>query len=430
MENQPHNRPPHYLLWIICGVAGFFYFYEYLLRVIPSVMTQQLVYAYQLSAATFSNLVGGFYFIYIPMQLFIGIFFYHFTSRRLLTFGSLSCALGCLLFANANYFWIAFVGRLLMGCGAAFMFLGALKLVSVWSRSNLFTLIVGIVIGFGMLGGLVGDIVLTAIVNKGGWRLANYFVGAIGALLALAVFFVLRDRKKQKYLVDEPYLFCNAESGCSGLIDVVKNSQMWINCVIGCLLFVPLSGFAETWGISYLMQVVHMTKSHAAFAVAMIFFGWLLGAPIIGWISNGIKQRRLPLTLGSTLAAILISIVLYVPNLGYQTVCYILFLFGFFSGSSIIVFLISREINSSILTGAAMAFTNMMVMLSGAVIPLIGLIVSLTWRNSTLGQIPNDAWSYQVALSVLPCSLLVAIFLTFYLQDTYCKLELPQAEEV
>ena len=117
-----------YLPWVICGFAGLFYFYEYLLRILPSVMMGQVSHAFHLNPASFGNLAGMFYYIYAPMQLLVGIFIDRFGPRRLLVFALLCCAFGCYLFGASHYVWVAMVGRLFMGFGSAFAFVGVLKL--------------------------------------------------------------------------------------------------------------------------------------------------------------------------------------------------------------------------------------------------------------------------------------------------------------
>ncbi len=154
----------------------------------------------------------------------------------------------------------------------------------------------------------------------------------------------------------------------------------------------------------------------------MIFLGWVVGAPMLGWFSSFIKQRRLLLTFGAAAAAVLLSIVLYVPGLRIGAIFYLLFLFGFFSSVQIIVFSISREICPNLLTATVVALTNMIVMLAGLSIPIIGFVLNELWGKHGGGSLPVGTWYYQVALGILPLSLVGAVFLTFYLEDTYSDL--------
>ncbi len=418
-HTMPRERY-RYLPWIICGFAGLFYLYQYLLRIMPSVMTSQLMDAFHLTPISFANLVGVYYYVYIPMQLLVGISLDRFGPKRLLTVALLTCALGTYLFADSSVFWQSLIGRLLVGLGSAFAFVGVLKIASMWLPKNRFSLITGATVSLGMLGGLIGDVLLTNIVSHQGWRLTNNWVAILGIILALLIF-LFSNRCRQLNLQHHYQSLPDIRSGCRGLLQLIKNRQIWINSIIGCLLFIPVSGFAETWGISYLMAVDHLPKAIAADAISMIFLGWVCGAPLLGWISDTIRSRRLPLTVAATGATILLSIILYVPDLNVHTVFLLLFIFGLFSSAQVIVFSVSHDLSPQSLTATAAALTNMIVMFSGASISVIGFLLNISWQDYATNHMSIYSWDFQLALSILPLSLTAAVFLTFYLQETYAK---------
>ena len=79
-----------------------FYFYENVLRILPSVVGQNFMQTYHLHANTFGFLFAVFYLIYAPMQLFVGVSLDRYGPRRLLTVAIVCCALGVTLFANVT----------------------------------------------------------------------------------------------------------------------------------------------------------------------------------------------------------------------------------------------------------------------------------------------------------------------------------------
>lgn len=427
MEDLRKEHFP-YLPWILCGLAGLFYFYAYLLRVIPGVMTSQLLVTYQLNAASFGNLTGAYYYIYMPMQLAVGILLDRYNPRLLLAMALMGCGLGSYLFGNAENLGTAYLGRFLVGFGSAFAFVGALKMACLWLPTNQFTFITGVTTALGMLGGIVGDTLLTTLVNHQGWRLANYSVAASGIILGLLML-LMHSRKRHSNENNPPKHVSSLREGFRGLWELLRNPQMWINCVIGCLLFIPLSGFADSWGISYLMAVYHLPKSVAAGTMSLMYLGWLSGAPFIGWISDGVKSRRMPLTVGATFSAILLSVILYVPNLNYNLLLLSLFFLGLFASTQIIVFSVSRELSPNPLTATAVALTNTIVAFSGVSVSLVGVLLNLSWQDYAINRISIYAWHYQLALAILPLSLICAVFLTFYLDDTNCRRVLSVEKE-
>ena len=118
IDMEPPLRNKRYLPWLICGLASLFYFYEYLLRILPSLMTEQVIYAFRLSPASFGNLAATFYYIYVPLQLLVGIFMDRFGPKRLLMFALLSCIFGTYLYASSHVVWGGVVGRFFMGFGS------------------------------------------------------------------------------------------------------------------------------------------------------------------------------------------------------------------------------------------------------------------------------------------------------------------------
>jgi sugar phosphate permease len=408
------------IAWSICGLASIFYCYEYILRVSPSIMTSDLMLTYHINAAALGNLIAFYYYIYTPMQLPVGMLMDVYGPRRLLTLAGLSCAIGTYLFASTDIFVIAAFGRFLVGFGSAFAFIGVLKLAALWLPPERFALISGIASTLGVMGGMIGYIILTILIDHYGWRLSSYWVACFGIVLTLLMFFALRDGKaSQGYGQHEAPTLKGILRG-SGRI--IRNPQIWINGLIGCLLYLPTSVFAELWGVPFLSQALHFSPSAAANAVALIFLGWATGGPIAGFISDTLKRRRLPLTIGAVMEAILFSIVLYVPHIPAYTVCIIFYLFGFFSGAQIIIYAVSREISSSKASGTAFALTNMFVMIGGAIFqPVVGILLEWRGGQAVEGLHIYSASAYQYALAVLPLGLVLTVFLTFLLKETHCR---------
>ena len=298
--------------------------------------------------------------------------------------------------------------------------MGVLKLATLWLPPERFALISGITTTLGMIGGMLGDIILTMLINQHGWRLSSYWAACFGMVLTLVMFLLLRDGKlSPRYGHHEPPTLRGILVG-SGRI--IRNPQIWINGLIGCLLYLPTSVFAELWGVPFLSQALHFSPSAAANAISLIFLGWATGAPVAGFISDVLKQRRLPMTIGSVMAAILFSIVLYVPHVPVYAVCIIFYLFGFFSSAQVIIFAVGREISSSKASGTAIALTNMFVMIGGVIFqPVVGILLEWRGGQAVEGLHMYSADAYQYALAVLPFGLVLTVFLTFLLKETHCR---------
>ena len=414
--------------WFICGVGAIFYIYEYLLRVAPSVMTTNLMMAFHIGAASLGNLAAFYYYSYTPMQLVVGLLMDRYGPRRLFTIAGLCCALGTYMFAGTDNLFMAEMGRFLVGFGSAFGFVGVLKLATIWLPPERFAVVSGMTSALGTVGGIIGNLALTSLVTSQGWRLSLFWAAVFGLVLTLAMFLIVRDGGKYQY---RPATALKPQQNTvtfkevfAGFFKIIRNHQMWIIGIVGCLTYVTNSAFAEMWGNPYLRQVYHFSPEAAAEAISASFLGWACGGPLVGWFSDRIKQRRLPLTIGSALAAIMIAIVIFVPNLPVWGVYAALFMFGFFSSAHIVVFAIGREISPEKSAGTAVAVTNMFTMIGGVLFqPLIGKILDMHWSGQLVNGVRVYSNSdYQLALAVLPIAMLATVFLTLFLKETNCKI--------
>lgn len=405
--------------WIICGLGAVFYCYEYLLRIQPSVMVAELMRQYHISADRFSAIVSLYYLAYTPMQAVVGVMTDLYGPRYILTFAVFVCTLGSLFFGIADNIYLASAGRFLVGFGSAFAFVSALKLASIWLPLDRFALFAGLVTALGMIGGMAGDIGLTHLVTTIGWKATIYMSTILGAILMPIIWLVIRDKKTN--IQTSPKT--SYKETFSGLLVILSNGQVWIAGFIGCILYMSLSVFAELWGIPFLKSAYNLTASEAAFTNSFVFLGWLVGAPLTGWISDKMRKRRLPLLLGCLSSAFAIAWVIYVPTTPLFIVKGLLFLFGVFSSIEVVCFAVGRETSPRHVSGAAVSFVNLLVMFGGlAFQPMVGKMLDLHW----LGQMADgirvyDVKTYQLALSVIPIAIAVGLLLSLVLRESFDK---------
>lgn len=415
--------------WLVCGLGGLFYAYEYFLRITPNVVYADLYRFFGITAAGYGIINAFYYFAYTPMQLPVGMLMDRFGPRKLLSLACLVCAMGAFLFAKTDLWGVALVGRFLIGFGSAFAFVGVLKLATIWLPPERFGMISGMTSALGtLIGAVFGQLALAGLVNAMGWRSTVMVSSAMGIVLAIVIFLVVRDVNKRTENKDANYHETNKvqtmSEVISGFVDVLKNKYMWVNGAIGCLLYLPASGFAESWEKPYLVAAHNFTSMQADYAVSLVFLGFTIGGPLFGLLSDVIRRRNMPMMVGGICAAIFIALVLYVPNLSMPVLYTLLFLFGVSYGAQCIVFAVGRELSSLAAAATAIAVTNMFVMLSGSIFePMIGLFLKWGWDGVIVNhEHVYSAADYRIALSMLPVFCLLGAFLVGFLKETRCKL--------
>lgn len=416
--------------WFICGVGALFYAYEYLLRIAPSAMEDALRLHFNLTATGFGFLSAVYYYAYVPMQLPVGILMDRYGPRRLLTFACFMCVIGTYLFTDTTSAQVSAIGRFLVGAGSAFAFVGVLKLATMWLPENKLAMVAGLTSALGTIGAMVGDNLLVSWVNHSGWQNAMNTTALFGILLCAVIWYGITDHPRHVFSGPESETL---DKKFKDLKLIITNKQIWINGFYGCMVYLPTTVFAELWGIPYLRHAHHLTEAQAAFANSLLFFGFMIGAPTMGTISDTIRLRKLPMIVGASGAAILISIILYMDNLSLSQLNILVFCLGLFYSAQTIVFAVGRELSPAKAAGTAIALTNMIVMIGAMVLqPLVGRLLDLSLKYHHALDIPKgtnihevhwlySAADYRLAMTIIPIGIVLAIISTFFIRETHAQ---------
>jgi sugar phosphate permease len=209
----------------------------------------------------------------------------------------------------------------------------------------------------------------------------------------------------------------------TGLYQVMIIPQVWIASLYAGLMFVPTTGFGQLWGVPYFMERYHIEKDAAGIMVSMIFFGWAVGGPLYGWVSDHIARRKLPMAFAAFSTFIVMTMILYAPLSALQMKL-MMFLLGALSSGFILAFSVVREINALALTGTAIGFINTLNNASGALAqPIVGKLLDKLWDGTILpnGDPVYSLSMYNEALLFLPVCIAIAFFLFPFIRETYCQ---------
>lgn len=403
----------------VWGLAAIFYFYELMLLVSPSVMHDDLMRTFHTTAEQLGNLAAFYYYAYAAMQIPVGLLMDRFGPRILLTFAALMCCLGSVVFGTAETLAIAGLGRFIMGIGGSFAVVGCLKLASLWFPVNRFALLTGLMVAVGMMGGVFGEGPVAKLVLVYGWRQTVLMGAGLGAVLSVLIWMVVSDLPCKI-----PYRgSTNHYSVIKSVLMVMRSPQVWLASLFAGLMFVPTTGFGQLWGVPYFSERFDISKDMSGFLTSMIFFGWAVGGPFFGWMSDKIGRRKWPMGISALGTVCVMVAILYLP-VSIQQMHVLMFLLGALSSGFILAFSIVREINAPILTGTAIGFINTLNNASGALAqPIVGKILDNTWDGAyqTDGSPFYSIESYNTALMFLPLCLLVALFLVPFIKETFCK---------
>lgn len=430
----PH-RIPKYLPVFIWGLGCAFYFYEFLLQISPGIMKNDLMRDFSVTAQSLGILSGVWYWSYALLQIPSGMLIDRFGPQRILTFATVICSLGTLLFGLAPNLIIATIGRFFVGFGSAFAVIGTFKLAANWFPANRFALLAGATVALGMTGAIFAEGPLGFLINAITWRHSMILFGIIGLVLAVLLKFTVHDtpsawiaQKNNKMPPPLPIEAKTKSAFSSTLITtftdlwaIIKHKQIWLVAIYAGLMFFPTLTFCGLWGPGFISEHYGVEQTAAGGVVSLVFVGWIFGGPLGGWFSDRIGRRLPPMYIGCIGTLIVSLIILYVP-ISLSVMSFLLFLFGFFSSGFLPGFSIVKESSPPEQTATALGFMNMMNSIGPAFIqPLVGFILDYLWNKEMLNGVPHYSLiDYKIALSVIPVGLLLALLTLPFIRETYC----------
>ena len=407
--------PTAWHAWLVWSLGALFFTYAFFQRVAPSVMIDPLMRDLGVGAAVLGNLSAFYFYAYAGLQFPVGMMHDRWGPRRVLTLAALVAAGGSLLCAMAETVNAIYLGRLMIGAGAAFGFVGSLKLAGAWFPPNRFTFVSGLTMMLGMLGGILGQAPLALFVEAQGWRPAFSGAALAGVLLAVGTWIIVRDRPgaapetahKDSPAPQGP----PAISIWAGLRRVLSQPGNWVLALIGATMTAPMLAFAGLWGVAWLMQTHGLARAEAAASTSLLMIGWAVGAPAWGALADATGRRRLLLIAATSGGLAALCALLYLPGLPSLATSALFFGTGLCLGAMVISFTLARETNPVAIVGTALAFVNMAVTSTGALFqPVIGLLLDARWDGmlSDGARVYSEA-AYREALSVLPVFLALGL---------------------
>ena len=403
---------------VMAFVLGTIFFgYAFTQRVAPSVMTNELMRDFAVGGAALGSLSAFYFYSYVGIQLPVGILLDRFGPRKLMSVALVLCALASLGFGYSDTLTAASVSRLLIGGTVAFGFVSTLTIATYWFPAKQFAFLSGSLTTVGMLGAMLGQAPLRLAVEQVGWRHTFFLLAMFAVVLAVLIFFIVPHRSA------EQLASTRNSSPFAGLKAVTSNAQSWLCAGIGFGPTSTLLAFSGLWAVPWLSSVKDLPVSQAAGIASSVFLGWAISAPALGWLSDHIGRRKPVMYAGLAAATLSFAVLILFPITNTFILAILFFLNGFCGSAIVICFGSVRELNAPENSATALAFMNMGVVGSGAVMqPLLGWVLDLNWTGETLdgARIYGDH-AYSTAFLFILAANILALLCCMLLRETYCR---------
>ena len=385
--------------WVVCLTAGLFFFYEFFQLNSFDVLNKIFREHFVLQASQVSLLSSVFLWANLLFLIPAGILLDHFSVRRVMLSTLFVCLVGVVCLAFGEQVWMLLLGRFLTGLGNACCFLSCVILVSRWFPFKQHGLVMGLMVTLAFVGGMLAHMPFVYVIQQVGWREALGFDVVMGVMFWLLIYCHIDECAQSKPSHQEGVL--------SSFAMVLKKSQTYLAGLYTALLNLPIMVLCALWGANYLEVVHGVTTIHAAQIVSMLFFGSMIGCPLLGWLSDWQGRRKPVMWLG-----ILGTLVCFLPFWwsGHLSIFMLNMVFlglGFFTSAQVISYPLLAESHLPAHVGEATAVASLIIMGTAAVGQLLfGFLMQ--YHASNVPLLDYAAADFQYAMRMFAVAVLLA----------------------
>lgn len=351
------------LVWVI---ASIFYAYQYVLRVMPSIMFDDILQKFGIDAAVFGQFSGVYYIGYALMHMPLGILLDRYGPKKVMSICILITIAGLLPLIYSDNWMHAVIGRFFVGVGSSAAILGTFKVIRMAFSERQFTTMLSLSVTIGLIGAIYGGGPVGYIVEIFGYVVVTKIFIIVGLILAILTYLAVPNIEPTK-----------SEGVLANMGSVFTNFKVIIICISSGLMVGPLEGFADVWGTQFLKISYGFDHVTAGYLPSLIFLGMCFGTPIVGILAEKTKMYyRLIIIFGIVMASLFIIMLLNLMNITFMSISFVLI--GLCCGYQVLAIYKASTYVEEHLTGLTTAVANMIIMVFGyAFHTSIGTIIDI-----------------------------------------------------
>jgi len=314
-----------------------------------------------LSYAQAGTIQTAYFWTYTAAQVPIGLLADRVGARRVMGACMAVLAVGAVLFSASTSFAGAVLARMLVGLGAAAVWVPGMRLVSEWFPPAERARATGIVSAGGGAGGTLGLLLVPWLAARWGWRTTYGATAVPAALTAALIALGVRPGPARSA----------APAPRGSLRRVLADRALW---PVNLTVFFSYGAYFSTLTFlpAFLVATLGASPPAAGLVTGLVTAGTMVSWPLAGWLSDR-QGRRRPLTLlgqlASAVACVLFALV--VPALGLGAAALVAAATGLLVGGMILPFVTVVELAPRELAATAAGVTNAACFVGAMGLPIV-----------------------------------------------------------
>jgi MFS family permease len=419
METNPTAKNIHqsalFKMLPILLIMGF-YCLDYFYRISTGLIVPELMTHYSVTPAGIGFFASAFYLGYVLFQIPGGYLIDKLPLQKTIAVFIVICSLTFLGFIYSHHFYMGVLWRFLLGLASALSFVSVLHVARHTLNPRYFGLISGLTIAVGTLTGSLIQVYIAHAIQYWSWQTCL----ALSALpsLSIAFLFLLPFFKS----VDTPLISAKTKpiQLIPSIVQLSKQRGFILNAIIGGLFYLPTSILAAAWGVSLFALSYHLSRTDSAFCITLLFAGWSLGSPIIGYLNDYFFNYRLTILICALAAAMVSIVMIILPQWVHHGVYMLAFLVGLFSSAQVSVWNIFNKLCPPHINGIGIALTNMIITLCAALFHIVeGFLITYYSTIKSHNNLSNTGLLH--GLWIIPGLFMISALLSQFLPQPVPK---------
>jgi MFS family permease len=194
---------------------------------------------------------------------------------------------------------------------------------------------------------------------------------------------------------------------------VLSNPQSYLCGFCAGLLFLPTTIGDMIWGIPFLRNGLDVSYAEAVNRASMVPLGWVIGCPLLGYLSDRLGRRKPVLIAGALLMLASGAGIFYLPA-GVAPPYVLGLLLGIGSGAAMLPYTVIKEVNPDNVKGSASGAINFLVFTFSALLtPAYGKLLAHVASGGAM-----DLRVFRAAGSWLLGGIVLAMVLAMFMRET------------